>query len=350
MKQHHDPQVKSFASDNYASVHPEILKSIEIANGGHATAYGADGYSAHLTALAKANFTSETSIYPVFNGTGANIVGLSAILKKYQGVITLDNSHINVDEGGASERLAGIKLLLIPPVGGKATTTNVARQARNFDDIHRVQPGALSITQSTELGTVYSISELKELKKFCKETNLLLHIDGARIFNALSALGSNFKELIVDCGVDVLSLGGTKNGVMGAEAIVVLNPSLNDAMERLRKSSMQLSSKMRYISAQLITLLENDLGITLATHANAMAALLYQECKEIEEIRFERAPQVNSLFVTVDPVLRKKLQEKYHFYVWDEPTNLVRWMTSWDTQEKDVLGFVAHIKDSIARG
>ncbi len=341
--------MKSYASDNYASMHPEILKAIEIANGGHAPAYGNDSYTEHLRVLAQEIFTSETSIYPVFNGTGANIVGLSAILKKYQGVITLDNAHINVDEGGGAERLAGIKLLLIPPVDGKATTENVARQARNFDDIHRVQPGALSITQSTELGTVYSISELKELKKFCKEKNLLLHIDGARIFNALSALGATFKELIVDCGVDVLSLGGTKNGVMGAEAIVVLNPSLDESMERLRKSSMQLASKMRFISAQLITLLENDLGITLAAHANAMATFLYQECQEIQEIKIERAPQVNSLFVTVDPVLRKKLQDKYHFYVWDEASNLVRWMTSWDTQESDVLAFVAHIKDSIAR-
>lgn len=295
MKIHPDKSIKSFASDNYAGVHPEVMKALERANGGHERAYGNDSYTEYLSFLIKKIFGEQAEVFVMFNGTGANITALGAILKKYQAVIALDTSHINTDEGNGPERVGGFKIMNIPNVNGKVTIDNLLTQAWGFDDVHRAQPGAISITQCSELGTVYTLEEIRAISKFAKANNLFLHLDGARIFNACASLGVSLGELIKDSGVDIFTLGGTKNGIMGGEAIVVINPECSEGIGRLRKGSMQLSSKMRFISAQLITLLEEDLGIKNATHANMMARELYEKSKDLEGVTIENAPEANSV-------------------------------------------------------
>jgi threonine aldolase len=344
MKIHHDKSIKSFASDNYAGVHPEVMKALATANGGHERAYGNDSYTEYLSFLIKKIFGEQAEVFVMFNGTGANITALGGILKKYQGVIALDTSHINTDEGNGPERVGGFKIMNIPNDNGKVTIENLLTQAWGFDDVHRAQPGAISITQCSELGTVYTQAEIKVISNFAKENNLFLHLDGARIFNACASLGITLGELIKDSGVDIFTLGGTKNGIMGGEAIVVINPDCAEGIARLRKGSMQLSSKMRFISAQLITLLENDLGIENAPQANKMAMELYQKCKGLKGVTIKNAPEANSVFAIIDNSVRDKMLLKYNFYTWDESKNLVRWMTSWDTQTNDIDEFVAYLK------
>lgn len=344
MKIHHDKGLKSFASDNYSGIHPDVLAAIEVANGGHQGAYGADKYTQHLSTLIKNIFGPTAEVFPMFNGTGSNIVALSAILKKYQGVIALNTSHLNVDEGNGPERVGGFKILPILQVDGKVTVENLKTQAWGFDDVHRAQPGAITITQGTELGTVYTCKEIKEISLFARANNLFLHLDGARIFNACASLGVSLSEMILDTGVDIFTLGGTKNGIMGGEAVVVINPKCLPGVERLRKSSMQLSSKMRFVSAQLISLLENDLGIRNATQANHMALELYRATHLLPGVTISASPQANAVFAVISAGVREKLQSRYHFYVWDESRDLVRWMTSWDTQITDIEEFVDYFK------
>ena len=344
MKSHHDKSIKSFASDNYSGVHPLVMKALENANGGHQRAYGNDSYTEYLTFLVKKIFGIQAEVFVMFNGTGANITALSSILKRYQSVIALDTSHINTDEGNGPERVGGFKILPIKNENGKVTIENLKTQAWGFDDVHRAQPGAISITQCSELGTVYSLSEIKEISKFAREHDIYLHLDGARIFNACASLGISLDQLIRDTGVDIFTFGGTKNGIMGGEAIVVVNPECLPGINELRKSNMQLSSKMRFISAQLIALLENDLGLNNAKHANDMAQELYAKCKDLKGVSIKNKPQANSVFAVIDNKVRDLLLERYNFYTWDESMNLVRWMTSWDTTSSDIDEFVTYLK------
>lgn len=270
----HDPGRRAFASDNYAGVHPEALAAIAAANGGHEIAYGEDAYTARLREVMRQQFGTDAETFPVFNGTGANVVGLTSMLPRWGAVITAETAHINTDEAGAPERMTGLKLLTVPTPDGKLTPELVAREAYGWGDEHRAQPLAVSITQTTELGTLYTPAQIRAVAEFAHSHGMALHLDGARLWNAAAALNLPLRAFTTDVGVDVLSLGGTKNGLLGAEAVVVLDPARVTGLVYLRKLTMQLASKMRFVSAQLLSLFEDDLGLRSAAHANAMAQRL----------------------------------------------------------------------------
>ena len=272
---------RGFASDNYAGIHPEILAAMVAINDGHQVAYGDDIYSAQLSTVVKKQFGEDAEVFPVFNGTGANVVTLQAMCKPWEAVVCATSAHINVDEGGAPEKVAGLKLLQVETPAGKLTPELVDKQAWGFGNEHRAQPKVVSITNSTEYGTVYTAQEIKALADHAHGLGMYLHLDGARISNAAASLGSSLRDFTTDVGVDAVSLGGTKNGAMGAEAIVILNPELTPAIKYLRKSGMQLASKMRFISIQLVAMFENDLWLRNASHANSMAQALYHGITDI---------------------------------------------------------------------
>jgi threonine aldolase len=335
---------RGFASDNYAGIHPEVLAAITVANVGHQSAYGDDEVTAKLQSVVELNFGSTAKVFPVFNGTGANVTALQAMLNSWEAVICADTAHINVDEGGAPEKVAGLKLWTVPNSDGKLTPELIRSQAFDFGSVHRAQQRAVSITQSTELGTVYSIAELKEIVKTSHELGLYVHLDGARIANGAAALGVTLKEMTTDVGIDVVSFGGTKNGAMGAEAVIALNPEALPHYEFVRKSAMQLASKMRFISAQLIALLENDLWLRNAQHANKMAGLLASEVSEIPGVVLPRKVEANAVFPILPAAVTEKLQQDFKFYTWNQSTGEVRWMCSWDTTADDVQSFVAAVR------
>lgn len=337
---------RGFASDNYAGVHPEILAAIAQVNDGHEIAYGADAVTARLDALVQAHFGSQAWSFPVFNGTGANVVALQACVKRWEAVICAETAHINSDEGGAPEKVAGLKLWTIPTSDGKLTPELIAKQLVFKGSVHHSQPAVVSITQTTELGTLYSVDEIKAIGKFCKEHGLYLHLDGARISNAAAALGVGFREFTTDAGVDIVSFGATKNGAMGAEAVIVLNPALEESIAYLRKTSMQLGSKLRFMSAQIIALIEGDLWKRNATHANAMAARLD---KGLRELGFElpNPTQANAVFPIFTAEQTAELQKTYPFYVWDEFSGQVRLMCAWDTTVADVDDFLLLAKGTL---
>ena len=342
----HDPEWRSFASDNYAGVHPEVLAAIHDANEGHQVSYGEDQYTEALTATIRQNFGGSCEVFPVFNGTGANVVALTAMMPRWGAVICSSVAHIHTDEGGAPERVSGLKLFPVPVEGGKLTPELIATEAFGYGDEHRAQPLVVSITQSSELGTVYTPDEVKAITDFAHERGMLVHMDGARLWNAAASLGLPFRAFTSDVGVDVLSLGGTKNGLLGAEAIVVLNPEAVEGITYLRKLSMQLASKMRFISAQILTLFEDDLGLRSARHANAMARTLRQRLEdkiasgEITGLGFSSPTQANAVFALLDPVVSDRIREKFRFYDWDRQKGEVRWMCSFDTTEDDINRFV----------
>jgi threonine aldolase len=333
--------VRAFASDNYAPILPEALDAIAAVNHGHAVSYGADETTVHLQTVIRRHFGEDATAFPVFNGTGANVVSLRSMLRPWQGVICAETAHLNVDEGGAPETLAGIKLLTVPTPDGKLTPELAARRIVRIGDEHVVQPGAISVTQSTELGTLYSIDELRALGAFARAHGMLLHIDGSRLANAAAALDCELRAITTDVGADVVSLGGTKVGLLAAEAVVVLNPELTPSLLYLRKQSMQLASKMRFVSAQLLALLEGDLWRRAAGHANAMAARLASGVGDA--LTITQAVQANGVFAILPPGAAETLQQDFKFYVWDEHTGEVRWMCSWDTTEEDVDAFVEAI-------
>jgi threonine aldolase len=333
--------VRAFASDNYAPILPEALDAIAAVNHGHAVSYGADETTAHLQTVIRRHFGEDATAFPVFNGTGANVVSLRSMLRPWQGVICAETAHLNVDEGGAPETLAGIKLLTVPTPDGKLTPELAARRIVRIGDEHVVQPGAISVTQSTELGTLYSIDELRALGAFARAHGMLLHIDGSRLANAAAALDCELRAITTDVGADVVSLGGTKVGLLAAEAVVVLNPELTPSLLYLRKQSMQLASKMRFVSAQLLALLEGDLWRRAAGHANAMAARLASGVGDA--LTITQAVQANGVFAILPPGAAETLQQDFKFYVWAEHTGEVRWMCSWDTTEEDVDAFVEAI-------
>lgn len=343
----HDVTSRGFASDNYSGVHPEVLAAIAAANGGHQSAYGDDVYTEALQVQVRRHFGERATAYPVFNGTGANVIGLQALTRRWQSVICTQSAHIHVDECGAPEKIAGIKLLTVATPDGKLTPELVDREARGFDDEHRAQPHVVSVTQSTELGTVYTAAELRELSDHVHGLGMVLHMDGARLSNAAASLGTGFAAFTTDVGVDVVSFGGTKNGLMYGEAVVVLNPDAVSGMDYLRKSSMQLASKMRFASAQLEALLSGDLWLRSASHANAMAARLADQVRGLPGLQLTRPVQANAVFAVLAREVTERLQKQFRFYVWDEATGEVRWMTTFDTTADDVDAFAAAIREEL---
>ncbi|MGW9627490.1 threonine aldolase family protein [Microbacterium sp. NPDC055521] len=345
----HDSAVRGFASDNYSGIHPEVLAAISAANGGHQVAYGEDQYTERLQQVFRRHFGDSAQAFPVFNGTGANVTGLQSMIPRWGAVIAASTAHINVDEGGAPERIGGFKLLTVPTDDGKLTPELVDREAWGWGDEHRAQPLVVSITQSTELGTLYTVDEIKALADHAHERGMKLHLDGARISNAAAALDVPLGAFTTDVGVDVLSFGGTKNGAMLGEAIVVLNPDAAEGLLYSRKFNMQLSSKMRFVSAQLIALLEGDLWLRNARHSNAIAQRLRAEVEQgiadgsIHGVDFTQPTQSNGVFATLPDGVADRLREKFRFYDWDAARNEVRWMCSFDTQESDVDAFVAEL-------
>ncbi|MGP3535912.1 threonine aldolase family protein [Microbacterium sp. RD1] len=352
----HDPAVRGFASDNYSGVHPDVLAAIAAANDGHQTSYGEDVYTERLQEVFAGHLGEGVEAYPVFNGTGANVVGLQSMLPRWGAVIAAASAHINVDEGGAPERVGGIKILNVPTGDGKLTPELIDREAWGWGDEHRAQPLVVSLTQSTELGTLYSVEELRTISAHVHDRGMRLHVDGARISNAAASLGVPLRAFTRDVGVDVLSFGGTKNGAMIGEAVVVLNPGASEGLTYLRKLDMQLSSKMRFVSAQLIALLEGDLWLRNASHANAMAQRLRSGIEagladgSIRGVGFTQPTQANGVFATVPDGVADRLRESFRFYDWDAAKNEVRWMCSFDTTEDDIDAFVAAIARETSRG
>ncbi len=338
---------KNFASDNYSGISPEILQALIRANEGDAPAYGGDTYTAQAVALFKEHFGQDTDVYFVFTGTAANILGLNTLLKSHQAIICAETAHINTDECGAPEKFIGCKLITIPTVDGKLTIDLIKPQLIFLDDQHRAQPKLISITQPTELGTLYTIEELKNLVHFAHENNMYVHLDGARLANAAAALQLPLAALTTDLGIDLVTFGGTKNGMMMGEAVIFLNKEISKDFKYIRKQGMQLGSKMRFIAAQFIELLSNDLWLKNAQHANQMAQLLSTEAAKIPALALAYQTQANGVFVKIDPRYNSILQKSYSFYVWDELNNIVRWMTSFNTTQDDVYQFVNFIKKII---
>ena len=345
----HDPHWRGFASDNYAGVHPEVLQALTDANEGHQVSYGEDDYTTKLTDVIREHFGARSEVFPVFNGTGANVLSLTAMMPRWGAVICSSLAHIHTDEGGAPERVSGLKLYPVSHHQGKITPEDIATEAFGFGDEHRAQPAVVSITQSTELGTVYTPSEVKDIADFTDDHGMLLHMDGARLWNAAASLGVPFSAFTSDVGVDIVSLGGTKNGIMGAEAIVVINPEAVDGLIYLRKMSMQLASKMRFVSAQLLALFENGLGLRSATHANTMAQRLRNSLEEgiasgaLSGLSFSAPTQANAVFAVLDPEVSDRIRQTFRFYDWDRSVGEVRWMCSFDTTEEDIERFVETI-------
>ncbi|MCU1632412.1 MAG: threonine aldolase [Micrococcaceae bacterium] len=341
----HDRTQRSFASDNYSGVHPEVLTALAAANEGHQVAYGEDQYTARLQEVMEHHFGEGISIYPVFNGTGANVLSLQSILPRWGAVICPRTAHINVDENAAPERVGGIKLLTVPTPDGKLTPELIDQEAWGWGDQHRAQPLAVSITQTTELGTLYSVAEIKAIAEHCHARGMRVHMDGARLANAAAALGQPLRAFTRDAGVDILSFGGTKNGLMFGECIVVLDQEASTGLEYLRKLNMQLASKMRFVSAQLIALLEGDLWLRSASHANAMAARLTEGVRGIQGVTLTQETTANAVFALLPPGAADRIRESFRFYDWDQATGEVRWMCSFDTTEEDVDAFI----DAISR-
>lgn len=348
-KRHHDPEVRGFASDNYAGAHPEILAALAVANGGHQSAYGADDYTEHLQRVMRSHFGGLAHAYPVFNGTGANVVALQALTDRWGAVITTDTAHIHVDECGAPERVGGIKLLPVPTEDGKLTPELIDREAYGWEDEHRAMPQVVSITQGTELGTLYTPDEIRALCEHAHGHGMLVHLDGARLANASAALDVPMRALTNVPGVDVLSFGGTKNGMLFGEAVVVLNPDAVRRMKHVRKLSMQLPSKTRFVSVQLEALLAGDLWLRNARHANAMAARLAAGAREVPGVRILHPVRANAVFARLPHEVSERLQKRYRFYFWDEAAGDVRWMCSFDTTEEDVDGFLAALREEMGR-
>ncbi|MER5771300.1 threonine aldolase family protein [Streptomyces sp. NPDC001985] len=348
-RRHHDPEVRGFASDNYAGAHPEILAALALANGGHQVAYGEDAYTDHLQRVMHSHFGSTAEAFPVFNGTGANVTALQALTDRWGAVICAESAHIHVDEGGAPERMGGLKLLTVPTPDGKLTPELIDRQAWGWDDEHRAMPQVVSITQNTELGTVYTPAEIRAITEHAHERGMKVHLDGARISNAAASLNVPMRTFTNAVGVDVLTFGGTKNGMLFGEAVVVLNPDAVSHMKHLRKLSMQLASKMRFVSVQLEALLARDLWLRNARHSNAMATRLAAGVRQIDGVEILYPVQANAVFARLPNAVSERLQQRFRFYFWDEAAGDVRWMCSFDTTEDDVDSFLQALKEEMAR-
>ena len=338
------PNRRGFASDNNAGVHPNILRALAEVNDGHVIAYGDDPYTEKANTKLREIFGQEVEPFFVFIGTAANVLGLSTITQPYHAVICPETAHINVDECGAPEKFTGCKLLSCSTPDGKLTVDMIASHTHGIGFEHHVQPRVVSITQATELGTVYTIDEIREIASYTHKHGMLLHMDGARISNAAVSLGCGFYEMTGGAGVDVLSFGGTKNGMIYGEAIIFFNQALCEDFKYRRKQGMQLASKMRYIAAQFSAFLENDLWKNNASNANRMAQKLYEAVKDIPGVEVTRRVESNAVFAKVPPHIVPTLQEEFFFYVWDEESSEVRWMCSFDTSEEDIESFASLLR------
>lgn len=352
----HDTARRDFASDNYAGMHPRVVEALAAANGGHQGAYGADDYTQRLQEVVRGHFGDDAIAYPVFNGTGANVLALQSMLPRWGAVIAATTAHIHVDEGGAPERTGGLKLLTVETEDGKLTPELIDREAWGFGDEHRAQAGVVSITQSSELGTLYTPDEIAAIAEHSHRLGLKVHLDGARLSNAAAALEVPLRAITTDAGVDAISLGGTKNGAMLAEAVVALTPEACAGVGFSRKFLMQLTSKMRFVSAQLLALYDGELWRENATQANAAARRLRagieaeQARGALGEVAFTQPTQVNAVFATLPADVANRLRESYRFYDWDEARGEVRWMCSFDTRDEDVDAFVAALVAASRRG
>ena len=347
---------RGFASDNHAGAHPEVLAALETANAGPAGSYGADPWTERLGGILREHFGERARSYPVFNGTGANVLCLDVLTRSHDAVICTTDAHIHVDECGAPERIAGVKLLTIETEHGKLVPDDVLRWEARRGDEHHVQPRVVSITQSTELGTLYRPEEIAAVADAAHERGMYLHVDGARLANAAAALGLGLREFTTDVGVDAVSLGGTKNGLLFGEVAVFLGPEPRDeVIPFARKQAMQLASKMRFISAQFEALMgDGGLWLRSAAHANGMAARLASGVEALAGAELVHPVEANGVFARLPrPVIDTLLEElpgEHPFYVWDEPANIVRWMCSWDNTPEDVDGLVAATERALAAG
>lgn len=340
---------RGFASDNNAGVHPLILKEVIEANKGHVTGYGADEYTLKAEELLRRQFGDAVQTFFVFTGTAANVLGITNVTRSWNSVITASTAHLETDECGAPEKFTGCKILTVDTPDGKITPDLIARHMHGFDFEHHSQPKVISITQSTEMGTVYTVQEIHRLARYAHSHGLLLHMDGARIANAAVSLGLPFRAFTTDAGVDVLSFGGTKNGMMFGEAICFLRPELSANFKYIRKQGMQLASKMRFISAQYIGYFRDELWRKLATNANAMAEILEEKLRHIGGIEITQKVQANGVFVIIPGDVAERVRNHYFFYPWNERTSEYRLMTSWDTTEEDIKGFIEVLKKELVK-
>lgn len=335
--------MRAFASDNYAGVHPTVLAAISDANSDHAVSYGADPWTERAHDQLRGQFGARASPWLVFNGTAANVLALRAVCRSWEAVIAAESSHLHVDEAGAPERMAGVKLLTVPGSDGKLSPGDLAPLLTRVGDEHTSQPRVVSIANATELGTVYTTQEVRELADAAHSHGLLLHVDGARLANAAAALDVSLAALTTEAGVDLVSFGLTKAGAMGVETVIFLRDE-PPGFAWIRKQDAQLASKMRFLAAQVIALLEGDLWRQLAGHSNRMAASLADAVDDIPGVRITRPVQANAVFATIPPGIVEGVRRRHPFYTWDETTGEVRWMCSWDTTERDVDEFAAALR------
>jgi threonine aldolase len=338
---------RGFASDNNAGVHPRVLDSVRSANQGHVVAYGDDIYTETAIGRFREQFGAGVEVFFIFGGTGANVLSLSALMRPYEAVVCAETAHINVDECGAPEKFAGCKLIDLATPDGKLRVEQIEPLLTRAGDQHHVQPRVVSISQPTELGTVYAVEELKRIADFAHARGLLLHMDGARLANAAAHLGVSLRELTAGAGVDVLSFGGTKNGMMYGEAVVFFDPSLAEGFKFVRKQGAQLPSKMRFIAAQFTALFAEDLWLETATHANRMAQLVAAALREIPQVRLTQPVESNAVFAVVPRESIERIRERFFFYVWNEQTSEVRLMCSFDTTEEDVRELMFVVREAV---
>ena len=339
---------RSFASDNNAVVHPEVLEAMQRGNAGHMVGYGDDPHTESAVGKFRQEFGKDVEVFFVFNGTAANVLSLQALTRPFHAVLCPELSHIYTDECGAPEKFTGCKLVPLSAPGGKLTVETVAHAYHGIGDQHHVQPRVISITQSTEMGTVYKPAEVEALGQFAHDRGMFLHMDGARISNAVAAQRLTLRQATRDLGVDVLSFGGTKNGLMGVEAVVFFRPELAKDFCFVRKQGMQLASKMRYLSVQMEALLTNELWRRNAEHANEMARLLEAETRKIGQVKIVYPVEANGVFAQIPRGAIEKIQERYFFYIWSEEESVVRWMCSFDTTEEDVRQFAQFVAECVA--
>jgi threonine aldolase len=340
---------RSFASDNNAGVHSEVLQAIADANQGHVVGYGDDPYTQSAMKQLEKHFGSDIEVFFVFNGTAANVLSLTALTRSYHAVICTEAAHIYTDECGAPEKYTGCKLIPIAAPEGKLTVESVRAAYHGIGDQHHVQPKVVAITQATEMGTVYTCEEIRSLANFAHSHEMYVHMDGARIANAAVSLGVSLRDVTRDAGVDVLSFGGTKNGIMGAEAVIFFDKKLARDFLYLRKQGMQLASKMRFMAVQFEALLRNDLWRRSACHANQMAKLLETEVRTIPQLEIVYPVQANGVFVRMPHEAIARIQERYFFYVWSEEHSIVRWMCSFDTTEEDIREFAKFVRQTVEK-
>lgn len=338
---------RGFASDNNAGVHPEVFKELLAANEGHAIGYGSDIFTEQALELFKKHFGRDTETFFVFTGTAANVLGLSAVTRSWNSVIAASSAHLEQDECGAPENFMGCKVLTVDTPDGKLDNKLIETHLHGFDFEHHSQPKVVSVTQSTEMGTVYTSSEISEIADFVHSKGLMLHMDGARISNAAAFLDQSFRAFTTDAGVDILSFGGTKNGMMSGEAICFLKPGIAHDFKYIRKQGMQLASKMRFISAQYLAWFRNDLWRECAKHSNSMARIMADSLRQFPELKITQKVESNGIFVIIPEKIAKRMQEQYFFYPWNEKISEYRLMTSWDTQEEDIEGFIRLLKKEL---